>query len=52
MKAEQIQNYEKIIPLQRIGSAEEVANAVYFLGTSSFITGTIMVVDGGLNLMF
>lgn len=53
MKAEQLENYEKMIPLQRIGTTEDVANVAYFLGTSSsFITGTIMTVDGGLNLTF
>lgn len=35
------------IPLQRIGSAEDIAQAVVFLARSSFVTGHELVVDGG-----
>lgn len=39
-------------PLQRNGSAEDVAQAVLFLATGpSFITGQILAVDGGLGLV-
>jgi NAD(P)-dependent dehydrogenase (short-subunit alcohol dehydrogenase family) len=46
--------YQRIIPLGRIGTADEVVDAVTFLaGTrSSFITGQDLVVDGGLSLVF
>lgn len=39
------------IPLGRLGSPEEVANAITFLACdqSSFITGSELVVDGGLT---
>ena len=39
-------------PLQRLGQAEDVANAVYFLSSddASFITGQTLYVDGGLIL--
>jgi len=46
--------YEKTvaqIPLGRMGSAEEVANAVLFLASplSAFTTGTNLVIDGGMT---
>lgn len=38
------------IPLKRMGTAEEVANLIYFLGSdqSSYITGQVIHVDGGM----
>ncbi|MDR0855295.1 MAG: SDR family oxidoreductase [Christensenellaceae bacterium] len=37
-------------PLTRIGTPDDVADAVYFLATHPFITGQILNVDGGLSL--
>ena len=39
-------------PLKRLGEAEEVANAIVFLASpkADFITGSILVVDGGHSL--
>ena len=39
-------------PLRRLGTAEDVANAVVFLASeeASFITGEIMDVNGGLYI--
>ena len=41
----------KIYPLGRIGTADEVAAAIYFLTSeaASFITGAVLTVDGGLT---
>ncbi len=41
----------KLIPMGRFGQAEEVANVVLFLASSSasYITGQTIVVDGGLT---
>jgi NAD(P)-dependent dehydrogenase (short-subunit alcohol dehydrogenase family) len=45
--------YQKITPLARMGTAQEVAKAVAFLcgPDASFITGQELTVDGGLSLM-
>jgi 3-oxoacyl-[acyl-carrier protein] reductase len=49
MSQETIQDYTSMIPLNRYGRVEEVANAFAFLASdeASFITGTELVVDGG-----
>jgi 3-oxoacyl-[acyl-carrier protein] reductase len=41
-----------VIPLDRMGEPEEIANVVWFLLTplSSYITGHVMVVGGGRSL--
>lgn len=46
------QKYTARIPLARFGAAAEVAQAVAFLASSaaSYITGTELVVDGGLSV--
>jgi NAD(P)-dependent dehydrogenase (short-subunit alcohol dehydrogenase family) len=43
------QHFSELIPLGRLGRAEELANAAYFLASdeSSYITGADLVVDGG-----
>ncbi len=48
---ETVADLEKFYPLGRIGKAEEVAKAIYFLASenSTFITGEILKVDGGLT---
>lgn len=40
------------IPMERMGSPEEIANMVWFLLTplSSYVTGHVLVVDGGRSL--
>ena len=44
-------NLAKLIPLQRIGKPEDVANAILFLlsDESQYITGTELVIDGGIT---
>ena len=45
-----IEGYKKTIPLGRIGSSEDVANAVLFLTSkkADYITGEVLDVNGGL----
>lgn len=45
---------QRKIPLARPGSAEEVANAILFLSGDqcTYITGQVLVVDGGLTITF
>jgi NAD(P)-dependent dehydrogenase (short-subunit alcohol dehydrogenase family) len=38
------------VPLRRHGSAEDIAQAVLFLLRSSFVTGEVIHVDGGVHL--
>jgi len=36
-------------PLGRLGAPEEIVDAIVYLATAEFATGTILVVDGGLT---
>ena len=44
-----IKSMEDAIPLGRMGTPRDIANAALFLASdeSSFITGTTIIVDGG-----
>ncbi|XP_058234562.1 carbonyl reductase family member 4 isoform X3 [Hemibagrus wyckioides] len=44
------EEYGKRIPLGRFGDPQEVAQAVMFLLESPYITGHVLLVDGGLHL--
>jgi 3-oxoacyl-[acyl-carrier protein] reductase len=48
---EQMQRIVRRTPLGRLASAQDIANAVYFLVSeqASFITGQILLVDGGIT---
>jgi citronellol/citronellal dehydrogenase len=39
------------VPLGRAATAEEVAEAILFMGRSSYITGDVLTIDGGLQLV-
>jgi 3-oxoacyl-[acyl-carrier protein] reductase/pteridine reductase len=38
-------------PLQRTGTAKDIDDAVVFLAQSAFVTGQVIVIDGGRSLM-
>lgn len=50
--AEFIRSMEETVPLGRLGTPKDVANAVVFLASdeASYITGTTIIVDGGQTL--
>lgn len=47
-----VDEWRKSIPLKRGGLPEDIANACLFLGSdlSSYITGQVLSVDGGMNM--
>jgi 2-dehydro-3-deoxy-D-gluconate 5-dehydrogenase len=49
----QMEQLMKMLPLQRMGEPEDIGNAALFLASaaSNYITGTTIIVDGGLILM-
>ena len=38
------------VPLGRIGSVEEVVDAILFMGLAPYVTGEVLTIDGGLHL--
>ncbi len=44
-------NYKLLIPLKRMAAPQKIAEAVYFMANASYITGEVVVVDGGLHLV-
>jgi citronellol/citronellal dehydrogenase len=39
------------VPLGRIGSVEEVVDAILFMASATYVTGEVLTVDGGLHLV-
>ena len=53
MSGEQGKKFLSLIPLQRLGTRTEIAESAVFLASplSSYITGSVMVTDGGEGLV-
>jgi NAD(P)-dependent dehydrogenase (short-subunit alcohol dehydrogenase family) len=47
MPAEQVERLRRRTPLQRIGSPDDVLQALLYLLRADFVTGEVLVVDGG-----
>jgi NAD(P)-dependent dehydrogenase (short-subunit alcohol dehydrogenase family) len=45
------EEYIRRIPLHRTGTGDDIAGAVAYLATADFVTGQILVVDGGRSLV-
>jgi 3-oxoacyl-[acyl-carrier protein] reductase len=52
IEPEKLKDMTKNIPVGRIGTPEDVSNAVFFLSSeeSSYITGQVIHVNGGLTM--
>ncbi len=52
LASEPIDIFEQKIPMMRYGQISDICDAVYFFSTASkYITGQVLAVDGGLNLV-
>ncbi|MGZ5280105.1 MAG: SDR family NAD(P)-dependent oxidoreductase, partial [Pseudobdellovibrionaceae bacterium] len=51
-KKQMMEQMKNLQPLGRVGTSGEIARSIYFLGSeeSSWTTGAVLVVDGGINL--
>jgi NAD(P)-dependent dehydrogenase (short-subunit alcohol dehydrogenase family) len=42
--------YGSAVPAGRVGNAQDVGSAALFLMTNTFVTGTVIDVDGGVHV--
>jgi NAD(P)-dependent dehydrogenase (short-subunit alcohol dehydrogenase family) len=45
------EEYIRRVPLHRTGTGDDIAGAVAYLATADFVTGQVIVVDGGRALV-
>jgi 3-oxoacyl-[acyl-carrier protein] reductase len=52
MPAEVLKSIAEKVPVQRMGSVDDIANACLFLASeqASYINGAVLSVDGGVTL--
>ena len=44
------EHYQRVAPLKRSGSPEDIAHTCVYLAGATFVTGQVIVADGGLTL--
>jgi NAD(P)-dependent dehydrogenase (short-subunit alcohol dehydrogenase family) len=42
-------NAKEKLPVQRVGASEDIAQAILFVATNPYATGSVVTVDGGAN---
>jgi len=50
MKPEALERLEKMVPVGRLGQAEEIASTIRFIIENDYVNGRIFEVDGGIRL--
>ncbi|NMH64523.1 SDR family oxidoreductase [Shewanella salipaludis] len=50
MKPEALERLEKMVPVGRLGQAEEIASTVRFIIENDYVNGRVFEVDGGIRL--
>jgi pteridine reductase len=51
MSEKDIRALRERLPLKRIGSAQDIVEALLYLVRASFVTGQILCVDGGRSIV-
>ena len=51
LRAEYRDDMERKVPLGRIGTVAETVDAILFMARASYITGEVLTIDGGLQLV-
>ncbi|WP_144209498.1 SDR family oxidoreductase [Shewanella donghaensis] len=50
MKPEALERLEKMVPVGRLGQAEEIASTVKFIVENDYVNGRVIEIDGGLSM--
>ncbi|PSW20294.1 short chain dehydrogenase [Photobacterium sanctipauli] len=50
MKPEAIERLQKMIPVGRMGEAQEIAHAVKYIFENDYFTGRVLEIDGGMRM--
>lgn len=50
LSEEDLEAFRRDTPLNRLGTPEDVADAVFYLANAPFVTGQVLCCDGGINI--